>query len=85
MNLKAVGHAPRLVVGDGADGFPQGAPYDRVHATCAVAEIPYAWVEQTRPGGVIVAPWQPGRGHGLKVRLTVAGICSRPLKPPRKF
>ncbi|MWK38305.1 hypothetical protein GEV43_32545 [Actinomadura sp. J1-007] len=50
-NLKAAGHAPRLVVGDGAAGWPPGAPYDRVHATAAVARVPYPWVEQTRLRG----------------------------------
>ncbi|MBB6171670.1 protein-L-isoaspartate(D-aspartate) O-methyltransferase [Nocardiopsis mwathae] len=72
-NLKRVGYAPRLVVGDGADGWLDGAPYDRVHATCAVRRIPGAWVAQTRPGGVIVVPWQPGYDFGWIVRLTVAG------------
>ncbi|PJE96920.1 protein-L-isoaspartate O-methyltransferase [Streptomyces carminius] len=55
-------------VGDGAAGWPGGAPWDRVIATYAVDEIPWTWVAQTRPGGRIVAPW--GRlGH---VALTVA-------------
>ncbi|MFC6938212.1 methyltransferase domain-containing protein [Actinomadura yumaensis] len=72
-NLKVTGHAPRLVVGDGAEGWPPGAPYDRVHATAAVARVPYPWVEQSRPGGVIVTPWQPAPGQGYKLRLTVSG------------
>jgi protein-L-isoaspartate(D-aspartate) O-methyltransferase len=72
-NLKAAGFAPHIVVGDGADGCRERAPFDRVHATCGVARIPYAWVEQTRHGGVIVAPWQPGRGYGFQIRLTRSG------------
>ncbi|MFJ1644312.1 protein-L-isoaspartate O-methyltransferase [Streptomyces sp. NPDC088258] len=57
-----------VVVGDGVRGRAEGGPYDRVVATYAVEEVPWAWVEQTRPGGRIVAPW--GRlGH---VTLTVA-------------
>ncbi|GLF94095.1 methyltransferase domain-containing protein [Streptomyces yaizuensis] len=63
-------HAPgiRLEIGDGALGLPSGAPYDRVIATYAVERVPWAWIEQTRPGGRIVTPW--GRlGH---VALTVA-------------
>ncbi|WP_067805299.1 methyltransferase domain-containing protein [Actinomadura formosensis] len=72
-NLAKAGFAPHVVIGDGAAGFLGDAPYDRVHATVAVAEIPYTWVEQTRPGGVIVAPWQPLRGHGLMTRLTAIG------------
>ena len=73
VNLKAVGATARLMVGDGAAGEPRGMPYDRVHSTCAVARVPYAWVEQTRPGGVIVTPWQPVPGYGWKLRLTVEG------------
>lgn len=72
-NLKAADAVPHVVVGDGAAGCPERAPFDRVHATCAVAEIPYTWVEQTRHDGVIVAPWQPGRGDGFEVRLTRSG------------
>ncbi len=70
-NLEATGYSPHLIVGDGLAGNPEGSPYDRVLATVAVAEVPYAWVAQARPGGTIVAPWQPLRGHGLIVRLTV--------------
>ena len=50
-NLAQLGYAPRLVVGDGADGRPDRGPYDRVHVTCGVTTIPYAWVEQTVPAG----------------------------------
>ncbi|MEU8272490.1 methyltransferase domain-containing protein [Sphaerisporangium sp. NPDC049002] len=72
-NLKASGHSPRLILGDGAKGFPEGAPYDQVHVTCGVNEVPYAWVEQARPGGLIVLPWMPRWEGGHLVRLTVAG------------
>jgi protein-L-isoaspartate O-methyltransferase len=68
-NLKRAGYRPRLVVGDGSVGHPGGAPYDRVHVTCAVEHVPLAWVEQTRPGGVIVAPYSHGYGFGHLVRL----------------
>ncbi|MFC5182012.1 methyltransferase domain-containing protein [Actinomadura harenae] len=70
-NLKQTGWSPHLVVGDGAQGWTEGALYDRVHATCAVARVPYAWVEQTRPGGVIVTPYDPGFGSTHEVRLVV--------------
>ncbi|RNL81838.1 methyltransferase domain-containing protein [Halostreptopolyspora alba] len=71
-NLERAGYAPNLVVGDGAEGWPDRAPYDRVHVTCGVREVPYAWIEQTRPGGVIVAPWAPDGSGGHKLRLVVA-------------
>jgi protein-L-isoaspartate(D-aspartate) O-methyltransferase len=71
INLKASCYSPRQVVGDGAKGWPEGAPYDRVHVTCGVRDIPYAWVEQTRPGGIIALPWSPGYAFGHRVRLDV--------------
>ncbi|MEV6987312.1 methyltransferase domain-containing protein [Sphaerisporangium sp. NPDC051017] len=76
-NLERAGHDPRLVRGDGLLGFADGAPYDRVHVTCGVYEIPYAWVEQTRPGGVIVLPWSPPfePGHNIALTVTAKGTA----------
>ncbi|MFC6081857.1 methyltransferase domain-containing protein [Sphaerisporangium aureirubrum] len=76
-NLERAGHHPRLVLGDGLLGHPGGAPYDRVHVTCGVHEVPYAWVEQTRPGGLIVLPWNPPfeTGHDLALTVTSEGTA----------
>lgn len=66
--LDASGLDVAVHTGDGNAGWPTAAPFDRVIATYAVDEIPWAWIEQTRPGGRLVVPW--GRlGH---VALTVA-------------
>lgn len=71
-NLDAAGYTPQVIVGDGARGWEPGAPYDRVHVTAGVGSVPYAWVAQTRPGGVIVLPWMPGwAGAGHLLQLTV--------------
>jgi protein-L-isoaspartate(D-aspartate) O-methyltransferase len=70
-NLGDAGFHPRLLVGDGAFGCTNGEPYDRVHVTCGVRNIPYAWVEQTRADGVIVLPWHPGYGTSHALRLEV--------------
>ncbi|MDF5754931.1 methyltransferase domain-containing protein [Spongiactinospora sp. TRM90649] len=70
-NLRDAGVHPYVVVGDGATGCPERAPFDRVHVTCGVHTVPYAWVEQTRPGGVIVLPYDPGFVAGHAVRLTI--------------
>ncbi|MCG5219906.1 methyltransferase domain-containing protein [Streptosporangium soli] len=72
-NLRKAGRSPQLVLGDGTKGHPEAAPYDRVHVTCGVREVPYAWVEQTRPGGVIVLPWIAGWEGAHLVGLTVTG------------
>jgi protein-L-isoaspartate O-methyltransferase len=71
-NLEGAGFAPRLVIGDGVYGYAGRAPYDRIHVTCGVREVPYAWVTQIKPGGTIVFPWRPGF-DGHLVRLTAVG------------
>jgi protein-L-isoaspartate O-methyltransferase len=60
-----------VITGDGAAGYRPGAPYDRIIVTCSVATVPWAWVEQTRPGGVIVAPWGPPMANDHLLRITV--------------
>lgn len=71
--LSNVGLRPTSVVGDGLEGFAALAPYDRLIATVGVRHIPYAWVEQTSPGGVIVAPWGTHFTHtDHVVRLVVS-------------
>ncbi|MFD3775837.1 protein-L-isoaspartate O-methyltransferase [Streptomyces sp. NPDC058612] len=56
-NLKAAGYAPRVVVGDAADGWPSGGPYDAVLATFSVDHVPPVWITQALHGGRIVTPW----------------------------
>ncbi|MCP9206191.1 methyltransferase domain-containing protein [Streptomyces sp. NEAU-Y11] len=71
--LTAAGLEPRVVTDDGVAGYAAGAPYDRVIATCSVRQVPRAWVKQTKPGGVILTPWEsPWFCYGL-LRLTVDG------------
>jgi len=53
--LASLGYRPTLVAADGARGLPEHAPYDRVIATCSVPAIPWAWVEQVRIDGLILA------------------------------
>ncbi len=46
-----------VITGDGALSHLTGAPFDRVLSTVAAPRVPYAWVAQTRPGGLVVTPW----------------------------
>jgi protein-L-isoaspartate O-methyltransferase len=62
--LAGLGHAPRLATRDGVTGWPAHAPYDRIVATCAVPHIPTTWVEQVRPGGLVLADLKIGAGSG---------------------
>jgi protein-L-isoaspartate(D-aspartate) O-methyltransferase len=46
----------RVVLGDGALGYPDGAPYDRVIATVGAWDLPLAWLDQLAPAGRLVVP-----------------------------
>ena len=71
--LERFGLPVHVVHGDGFRGYPPAAPYDRIIATRGLRSIPFAWVEQCRPGGVIVAPWGTHYGNGDAVaRLVVS-------------
>ena len=61
-NLKEAGY-PEVTAEcyNGWEGFPPGAPYDRILATCSLKDIPSAWLGQLNEGGIIVAPlWVNG-------------------------
>lgn len=51
-----------LQVADGHEGWPEGAPYDRIIVTAAAAAVPAALVEQLAPEGILVAPVGPQGG-----------------------
>lgn len=56
-NLSLAGY-PRVKVinGDGGDGHPQQAPYDRIIVTCAVPHILEPLKNQLKIGGILVLP-----------------------------
>lgn len=56
-NLARAGFHPRVEWADGAAGWPAAAPYDLLLATCSVRTVPAAWLNQVRPGGRIITPW----------------------------
>ena len=46
----------RVVLGDGALGYAEGAPYDRIIATVGAADVPAEWLAQLADGGRVVLP-----------------------------
>ena len=44
------------VLGDGALGHPEAAPYDRIIATVGAHAIPQEWLDQLAPDGRLVVP-----------------------------
>lgn len=69
--LAVVGADVEVITGDGEDGYPPGAPYDRVLATVGARTIPQAWIAQTAPGGLVIAPWGTDYSGGTLLRLRV--------------
>lgn len=66
------GYRPAVVVADGSHGHPAAAPYDRVLATvAAIGPVPYPWVEQAKPGGLVITPWGTEYCNGALLRLHV--------------
>jgi methyltransferase of ATP-grasp peptide maturase system len=63
--LRRNGFFPTCVTADGALGHSERAPYDRLLATCSVTTIPTAWLEQVRPGGLVVTTLHRPIGAGL--------------------
>ncbi len=61
-----------VVAADGAEGYPPGAPYDRVIATVGVSDLAPAWLQQTGPDARIVVPLDV-RGSQLAVAFGRAG------------
>jgi len=59
-----------VVVGDGFNGMPERAPYDRIIVTAAAERVPEALIEQLVVGGVLLLPL--GSRHGAQeiVKLT---------------
>jgi protein-L-isoaspartate(D-aspartate) O-methyltransferase len=72
-------------VGDGNEGWPEAAPFDRIMLTAAATAVPDALLEQLAPDGVMVVPVGPERGDQELYRLirTASGIREEMLAPVR--
>jgi protein-L-isoaspartate(D-aspartate) O-methyltransferase len=55
-NLRAAGYDVDVVVGDGARGLPERAPFDGIAVAASADHLPEALVEQLVPNGTLVLP-----------------------------
>lgn len=65
--IDQLGGAPNVtfVVGDGAHGRPEQAPFERIYISAAVDSPPSALINQLKPGGIMVAAVGPKEGQRL--------------------
>lgn len=63
--------------GDGAYGWPEAAPFDRIIVTAASADLPPAWLSQLAPSGVLVVPFKSPPVGDLQLRLRREGEVHR--------
>ncbi|MFN8291677.1 MAG: protein-L-isoaspartate(D-aspartate) O-methyltransferase [Chitinophagaceae bacterium] len=59
----------KFFYGDGYEGLPTYAPFDRVLITAAAPEIPPKLIEQLKPGGMMVIPLGAGNIQQMR-RIT---------------
>lgn len=79
--------------GDGAEGWPERAPFDKIIVTAVADEIPAALVDQLKPGGRLLMPvGDPGRqqltlidkrADGTTERREVLPVAFVPLRTGR--
>jgi protein-L-isoaspartate(D-aspartate) O-methyltransferase len=54
-----------VVHGDGYDGWPAAAPYDRIIVTCGCVGLSPRWLAQLAPGGLALVPVAHGGAHPI--------------------
>jgi protein-L-isoaspartate(D-aspartate) O-methyltransferase len=68
--LRELGYSGiRVKIGDGYEGWPEYAPFDRIIVTCAPDDIPAPLLEQLSEGGKLVIP--VGRPNGTQYMVVV--------------
>jgi len=74
-----------VMAGDGFDGWPEHAPFDKIILSCAVKEFPPALIAQLAEGGRIIAPLNSTRfAQNLVLATKVNGqIKSKEVLPVR--
>ncbi len=54
--LQQLGYHAHFHLGDGSQGWPTFAPYDKIIVTAGAPSVPDVLVQQLKPGGILVIP-----------------------------
>jgi protein-L-isoaspartate(D-aspartate) O-methyltransferase len=81
--LASAGYAHITVIAaDGAAGWPQNAPYDRIELTVGASDITPSWYEQLRDGGLMTLPlWLGVSDASVALRKQAGALVSESLAP----
>ncbi|HKV86062.1 MAG TPA: methyltransferase domain-containing protein [Ktedonobacterales bacterium] len=80
-HLAAAGYTGvHAITSDGAFGWPENAPYDRVILTVGAADIAPAWFDQLAEGGLLVLPlWLGGAQASVAFRKRGGALRSESI------
>jgi protein-L-isoaspartate(D-aspartate) O-methyltransferase len=74
-----------LLVGDGALGHPEQAPYDAINVAAAMRRVPDALAGQLAAGGRLVGPVDDGDQRLIRLRRTSDGQLERSVHERVRF
>ncbi|MBM3500232.1 MAG: protein-L-isoaspartate(D-aspartate) O-methyltransferase [Armatimonadetes bacterium] len=84
--LKRLGYPNVSVrVGDGYQGWPEHAPFDKIIVTCAPKQPPQPLVEQLKEGGVMVIPYGETWNQNLHILRKRGGKVEEQSVLPVRF
>jgi len=84
--LAALGYRNVTVrIGDGYEGWPEEAPFDRIILTAAPPEVPQKLIDQLRNGGRLVAPVGAGWQELVVIDKDAKGNVRRRTEFPVMF
>jgi len=82
--LEELGYDNVMVrIGDGYEGWPEYAPFDRIVVTCAPDDIPQPLVDQLIPGGRIVIP--VGKANQIQYLVVVTKDENGRIRQQRQY
>lgn len=72
------------LLGDGARGWPEAAPFDRIMVTCQMPELTESLCDQLKEDGILIAPVGPsGQEQLIRVTRKGAQFSEEELMPVR--